>query len=214
MSKYDVENIKNEFLLFKEKAGKPRYVACFGKTFVDEDNPNYDISKKIGKLIIENGFGILHGGYIGTMQAVSSGANESIKLDPKKNEFWNIGVPMKTFDADVKRADCVHLTATENIFDRKRILVEMCDVCVVLPVGGMGTFLEVVELFHINQINSKFGGKITPIIFFGKVWKELMDEIKEKLDLKGQSNRDSFTTYIDDLDQLKKELKGAIPAVL
>ena len=39
MSKSNVENIKNEFLLFKEKAGKPRYVACFGKTFVDENNP-------------------------------------------------------------------------------------------------------------------------------------------------------------------------------
>lgn len=209
-----LEDIKKEFLAFKEKAGNPAYVACFGKTFVDEGSQNYEISQKIGKVIVENDFGILHGGYIGTMQAVSSGANESIKLGPKKNEFWNVGVPMKIFDADVKRADSVHLTATENIFDRKRILIEMCDVCVVLPIGGMGTLLEVTEVFHINQINSKFGGKITPIIFYGKLWKELMSNIKEKLDLTGQSNGDSFTTYVDDLDQLKKELKGAIPAVL
>lgn len=209
-----LQDIKNEFLAFKEKAGNPSYIACFGKTFVDENDQNYETSQKIGKLIIENGFGVLHGGYIGTMQAVSHGANESIKLDQKKNEFWNVGVPMKIFDADVKRADCVHLTATENIFDRKRILIEMCDVCVVLPVGGIGTLLEVIEIFHINQINSKFGGKITPIIFYGKLWKELMGDIKEKLDLTGQSNGDSFTTYVDNLDQLKKELKGAIPAVL
>lgn len=203
-----LEEIEKELLAIKEKAGNPAYVACFGKTFVDEGSPNYEISERIGKLIVENGFGILHGGYIGTMQAVSNGANESINLDPKKNEFWNVGVPMKIFDADVKRADCTHLTATENIFDRKRILIEMCDICVVLPVGGVGTLLEVIELFHINQINSKFGGKITPIIFYGKVWQELMSEISKRLDLKGQSDGSNFSNYVDSLDQLKETLSN------
>jgi predicted Rossmann-fold nucleotide-binding protein len=204
----ELEQIKKEFLEFKGKAGNPAYVACFGKTFVGEDNRNYGISQDIGKLIIENGFGVLHGGYIGTMQAVSSGANEAIKLDPNKNAFWNIGVPMKTFDADVKRADCAHLTATENIFDRKRILIEMCDICVVLPIGGVGTLLEVIELFHINQINSKFGGKITPIIFYGKMWKELMSDLTRKLDLSGQSNGSDFTTYVDTLGELREVLSN------
>lgn len=202
----NLEEIKKEFLSFKEKAGNPAYVACFGKTFVDENDENYKISQNIGQLIVENGFGVLHGGYVGTMQAVSNGANISIKSDFKKNKFWNIGVPMITFDKDVKRADASQLTATENILDRKRILVEMCDVCLALPVAGFGTLLEVIEIFHINQINSKFGGKIRPIIFYGKIWKDLMGGIMNKLDLKGQDDGNGFTFYIENLEQLKENL--------
>ncbi len=201
-----VEEIKNEFLTFKEKAGNPVYVACFGKTFINEDDSNYQISKEIGKLIVESGFGVIHGGYIGTMEAVSEGANESIKQDSGKNKFWNIGVPMKTFDAGVKRADCSQLTATENILDRKRVLVDICDACIVLPVGGMGTLLEVIEIFHVNQINEKYGGPLKPLIFYGKFWKELMDSILSKLDLKAQSDGKNFTTYVDDLQELKEIL--------
>ncbi len=206
INKSSLEAIKKEFLLFKEKAHCLSYIACFGKTFVGEEEENYKTSQEIGRLVVNSGFGVIHGGYIGTMQAVSNGANEGIKQDENKNAFWNIGVPMKTFDKDVKRADCSQLTATENILDRKRVLVEMCDACVVLPVGGMGTLLEVIEIFHVNQINSKFGGPIKPIIFYGKIWKELMKDIESKLDLKGQSNGEDFTYYVDTLDQLKDTL--------
>ena len=201
-----IEEVKKEFLSFKHRAGNPDYVACFGKTFVDENDQNYLVSKNIGKLIVESGFGVLHGGYVGTMQAVSIGANEAIKESAGKNQFWNVGVPMSAFDNDVKRADCSQLTATENILDRKRILVEMCDICVALPVAGFGTLLEVIEIFHVNQINSKFGGKIRPIIFYGKLWESLMNFIFEKLDLKGQSDGKDFTYYVENQEQLKKLL--------
>ncbi len=206
MPNSNLEQVIKEFVAFKEKAGNPDYVACFGKTFVEEVDENYITSKEIGKLVIESGFGVLHGGYIGTMQAVSSGANDGIKLDPKKNEFWNIGVPMKTLDDNVKRADNIQLTATENILDRKRVLVETCDACIALPVAGFGTLLEVIEIFHVNQTNTKFGGKIRPIIFYGKIWKDLMGEIMNKLDLKGQSNGEEFTTYVESTEELKHAL--------
>jgi len=149
----------------------------------------------------------MHGGYIGTMEAVSEGANIAIQKDMHKNENWNIGVPMKTFDKDLKRADCKQLSASENILDRKRILVENCDACVVLPIGGIGTLLEVIEIFHINQINTKFGGEIKPIIFYGKIWKKLMNELKNRLDLSNQSDGNGFITFVDNLEQLDGVLK-------
>lgn len=207
MSNSNLEEVIMECVSFKEKAGNPPYVACFGKTFVDENDQNYLTSKEIGKIVVESGFGVLHGGYIGTMQAVSSGANEGIKLDEKKNKFWNIGVPMKIFDKDVVKADCTQLTSTENILDRKRVLVEMCDACIALPVAGFGTLLEIIEIFHVNQINVKFGGKIKPIIFYGTMWKELMGEIMRKLDLKGQTSGGEFTFYVENIKQLQEVLK-------
>ena len=157
MKKETVENIKKEFLAFKSKAGKPAFIACFGKTFVNEHEESYKISEEIAETIVEQGFGVIHGGYIGSMEAVSRGANVAIAKDQKKNQFWNIGVPMKTFDDDIKRSESMHLPSAEDILDRKRILVEMSDACVVLPVGGIGTLLEVLDVFHMYQIAEKFG---------------------------------------------------------
>ena len=198
--------IEKEFSTIKERAGNPPYVACFGKTFVEETDPNYHTSREIGKMLVELGFGVLHGGYTGTMQAVSSGANEAIKIDLNKSLDWNVGVPTVTFDGNVQRTESTMLTSAENIFDRKRILVDSCDACIALPVGGVGTFLEVLEIFHLNQIHIKFGGKVRPIIFFGGKWKFLMETLKETLDLTGQADGGTFSVYVDSLEALKEEL--------
>ena len=206
ISHNNIEDIKKEFLGLKELSGNPRYVACFGKYLVEKSDPLYELSKQIGKLILSSGFAVLHGGYSGTMDAVSEGANEIILNKPEKKN-WNIGVPMRAFDGNVERAKCVHLSPASNILDRKRVLVDMCDMCVVLPVGGMGTLLETIEIFHVNQINKRLGGVIKPIIFFGDNWKELMDDICAKLDLKGQSDGSEFVHYVNSLEQLEKLLE-------
>ena len=196
--------VKKQFEEIKKNAKCSKYIACFGKTFIDKGSEEYKISEKIGALIIKEGFGVLHGGYIGTMEAVSEGANKGIK-DFKRNEFWNIGVPMKLFDKDVKRATCLHLE-TDDIFDRKRVLIELCDLCVVLPVGGVGTLLEAIEIFHLNQINEKFGEKIRQIIFFGKIWENLISEILNKLNLDKQSKGESFITFVNNLKELEEAI--------
>lgn len=206
-NKSSLESIKNELASFKKNAGNPKYVACFGKTYVDQDDANYKISQRIGELVIDSGFAVLHGGYIGTMEAVSSGANVAIGRDQQKNRYWNIGVPMKMFDGKVKRAKNICVTAAKDIFDRKRILVEGCDLCIVLPVGGMGTLLEVIEVFHANQINEKFGGVIRPIILYGDFWKGLWQVILKGLDLSGQSSGANFISFVSSEDELKDVLR-------
>src|SRR4051794_40959615 len=103
------ETIREQFFSFKTTAGDPQYVSCFGKTFVDSNSDAYKVSVATGEAIINAGFGVIHGGYIGTMEAVSRGASEAIKKSEQANKYWNIGVPMKLFEPDVKRADCQHL---------------------------------------------------------------------------------------------------------
>lgn len=201
-----LEDIKKEFLALKEESSCSYFAACFGKTVVDPSDISYKTAEEIGEIVIESNLGVLHGGYTGTMEAVSNGANRAIDKDITKNKGWNVGVPMKSFDERIKRADSKHLTPAENILDRKRILVDMCDLCVVLPVGGMGTLLEVLEIFHVNQINEKYGGIINPIIFYGDFWKKLFPELLLMLDMKGQSQGESFITYVNSSEELKNAL--------
>ena len=201
------EDLKSAFEKCRAQAGNPAYVACFGKTFLEPESEAYKLSEKVGAMIIENGFGVLHGGYIGTMQAVSEGANTAIRQDSSKNEYWNIGVPMYLFDADVKRSSSTHLPAAKDISDRKGALVTFCDACVVLPSGGFGTLLETLEIFHSNQIAEKFGGKIRPLFFIGENWKLLFDAIYKNLDMHKQSSGEAFTHFLTSIEELDRELK-------
>ncbi|EKE25899.1 MAG: hypothetical protein ACD_5C00008G0010 [uncultured bacterium] len=196
------KDLKKSFRYHKKKAGDIKYVACFGKTFLEKEHDTYDISLNIGKCLIENGFGVLHGGYSGAMEAVSKGAEIAIQDSSDKNNSWNIGVPMEMFDRELNRSSKINLPPAKDIVDRKKALTHFCDACVVLPSGGIGTVLEAIELFHLNQLAEKFGGEIKPIIFIGKHWKELMDNIMEKLDMEKQKGGEEFTHFIDSVDQL------------
>ena len=205
--KTSFEDLEKAFADYSNKAGSPAYIACFGKTFLESDSEAYKLSEKVGAMIVENGFGVLHGGYIGSMEAVSNGANDAIGKDASKNEFWNIGIPMQTFDGNVARASSVHLPPANDIFDRKKALITFCDACVVLSSGGVGTLLEALELLHVNQIAEKFGGKIRPLFFVGDAWKDLFNEIYSRLDMTKQSNGELFLHFLASIEDLDKELK-------
>lgn len=201
------EGLKSAFEEYRARAGNPLYIACFGKTFLEPESEMYKLSERIGEVVVENGFGVLHGGYIGAMGAVSKGANTAIEKDASKNEYWNIGVPMYLFDKELERSSSAHLPAARDISDRKEALVTFCDACVVLPSGGFGTLLETLEIFHSNQIAEKFGGKIRPLFFVGDNWKPLFEAICEHLDMNKQSSGETFTHFLASVEELERELK-------
>lgn len=198
------DDLKKAFNKYRKLAGSPAYAACFGKTFLDPKSPEYKLAEKVSALLVEHGFGIIHGGYIGVMEAASKGADRAINLDKKKNLYWNVGVPMKTFDKELARSSRVNLPAAKDISDRKKALIEFCDICVVLPSGGFGTLLESLELFHMNQIAEKFGGKIRPLIFLGGNWKKIFDDLYRDLDMNKQKGGQSFVSFPKTLNQLER----------
>lgn len=207
MTQPSFEDLTDSFKKYSADAGNPAYIACFGKTFLEPESEAYKLSERIAEVIVENGFGVLHGGYIGAMEAVSQGANAAISKDPSKNEYWNIGVPLELIDGELKRSSSVHLPAAKDIFDRKKALVTLCDACVVLPSGGFGTLLETLEIFHPNQLAEKFGGKVRPLFFVGDNWKILFEEMRKHLDMKKQSAGEAFTHFLSSVEELDSELK-------
>ncbi|HNS34408.1 MAG TPA: LOG family protein [bacterium] len=202
----EFNDLKKSFLEYKKKAGNINYIACFGKTFLDKDSQEYKLAKDVSELIIKNGFGVIHGGYTGIMEASSLGADRAIKKDKEKNKYWNIGVPMIVFDKELERSSEINLPPAKDISDRKKALIEFCDICVVLPSGGFGTILEALEIFHTNQLAEKFGGKIRPLVFIGGNWKKIFNSLYRNLDMNKQKNGESFVYFIKSL----KELDGIL----
>lgn len=202
----EFNDLKKYFRDYKKKAGNISYIACFGKTFLDKKSREYELADHVAEMVVKNGFGVIHGGYTGVMEASSNGADKAIKKDRRKNKYWNIGVPMATFDKELKRSSKTNLPPAKDISDRKKALIEFCDICVVLPSGGFGTILESLEIFHMNQLAEKFGGKIRPIIFIGGNWKKIFDDLYKNLDMNKQKGGESFVYFIKSLKELNSIL--------
>ncbi len=198
----EYKDLEKTFLRYKKNTGNVSYVSCFGKTFLDNDTKEYKLAEEASGIVVENGFGVLHGGYSGVMEAVSKGAKIAIDNNKLRNKYYNVGVPMRVFDKELERSSEVNLPAAKDISDRKKVLVECCDICLVLPSGGFGTLVETIEIFHLNQLAEKFGEKIRPIIFIKGNWKTLFDDLYKNLDMKKQKNGESFTYFIDSLEEL------------
>lgn len=202
----EFNDLKKCFLDYKKKAGNISYIACFGKTFIDKKSQEYELAENVAETVVKNGFGVIHGGYTGVMEASSHGADKAIEKDRKKNKYWNIGVPMVTFDKELKRASKVNLPPAKDISDRKKALIEFCDICVVLPSGGFGTILESLEIFHMNQLAEKFGGKIRPLIFIGGNWKKIFTSLYKNLDMNNQKDGESFVYFVKSIKEVEKIL--------
>ncbi|MFA6322970.1 MAG: LOG family protein [Candidatus Buchananbacteria bacterium] len=192
---------------FKKNSGANMFVACLGKSSLKKNSSDYKTIRKLGKIIIEENFGIIHGGYSGgAMQAIDEGASEAINEQGKKNSL-NIGVPYSPFDNDWQRVEkSMFSKPAKKLSERIDNIVCNSDIIVVLPKGGFGTLTELIYAFHMNQIEEDLNGKIRPIIFYGRNWKTLMKELMKGLDIKKQSAGKNWSYFVDTTEDFKKVL--------
>lgn len=192
---------------FKDKSRVKKFAACIGKSSLIKNGQDFKTIYKIGFNLIDNGFGVIHGGYSGgAMQAINEGANRAIKKN-RYNEYSNIGVPLQMLEKKWQRVQYgVFLKPATNLSQRIDSIILNADVIVVLPKGGYGTLLEAIYAFHLNQINDVNNNKIKPIIFYGNKWKTLMINMLKGLDVKDQSNGKKWCYFVNSLKDFNKIL--------
>ncbi len=142
-------------------------VSVFGSTRVKADDEVYIKAEKIGRLLAENGFGVITGGGPGVMEAANKGAasaggrsiglNIELPLEQKPNPYANISLRFRYF------------------FVRKVMFVKYAVAYIVLP-GGFGTMDELFEAITLIQTHKI---KPFPVIMVGSsYWKGLLDWMK------------------------------------
>ena len=202
------KNLEDSFAEYKRLSGACGYVACFGKTFISEDHPDFSFAQEVSKQVIASGFGVIHGGYLGIMKGVSIGADTAIKNDGSKNTYWNIGVPLTIFDDELCRVAEINLPPASELLDRIKALLTFCDACIVLPSAGFGTLAEAILLFHLNQIAEKFLlAAPKPMLLLGKSWQSLFEMIYQTLDMTNQIKGENFILFGETLEDVKVFLK-------
>lgn len=141
-------------------------MVVFGGSEPRPCEPAYEEAYQLGRLLAEQGFAVLTGGYVGTMEAVSRGAAEGgghvIGVTCDEIEAWR---PVKA-NAWVKE-EIRFPTLRERLY----ALIEQCDAALALP-GGIGTLAEVAVMWSNLQTRVI---PARPLILIGGGWKSVMD---------------------------------------
>lgn len=165
--------------LLKKASGAKAFASVVGKSTISADCAEYKMIQAAVKVLFEQGFGIIHGGYAGgAMQAASDAASEYI-LEHGLPAERNIGIPQTQHDVHCERvAGATFTEPAEDLFFRLSA-VTSGDLLLVSPVGGDGTEAEVAVVFHENVVGLYDDKKPVPMIFLetenGTQWKKLME---------------------------------------
>lgn len=201
----------------KQKSGAKLFASVLGKSTINSQSEEYEMIEEATKILMSNGFGIIHGGYAGgAMSATSDTANIFIK-ENNLNPEWNIGVPQVEHDGLWERvADATFADVAEDIFQRLKVVVSG-DIAIICPLGGDGTELEETILFHENVVRqgmNKYGRgeKPKPIIYLqtpnGTDWKTLIETKMKILDTSVKDLKEySWLHFVSSMEEFEKIVK-------
>jgi len=157
--------IMAEFVDAFETLSKVRHaVSIFGSARTQPDDPYYQKTEILARLLAEKGFGVITGGGPGIMEAANKGTAEAggqsvgmnirLPFEQKPNPYANISIDYKYF------------------FIRKVMFVKYAMAYVIMP-GGFGTMDELFEAITLIQTKRI---KSFPVILMGsEYWKGLFD---------------------------------------
>ncbi len=145
-------------------------ITIFGGSSPQPGTPAYDEAYTLGRLLAERGHVILTGGYIGTMEAASRGANEVgghvIGVTCDDIEVWRKTKP----NAWVKEE-----RRHKTLMGRIAGLIEGCDAAIALP-GGPGTLTEISLMWNLMIVESL---PRRPLILVGGGWQSVFDQFMQ-----------------------------------
>jgi uncharacterized protein (TIGR00730 family) len=143
-------------------------ISIFGGANPKPETKAYQEAYELGQHLGQSGFTIITGGYSGTMEAASRGANEAgghvIGVTCDEIESYRPLGPNDWVIEEWRR---------ETLRERIDAMVENCDAAVALP-GGVGTLAEISmtwNLLIINAIAPK------PLILIGDGWQSTIETL-------------------------------------
>ena len=140
-------------------------ISVFGGSQPKPGEPVYQDALLLGKLLAEAGYTVMNGGYIGTMEAVSRGANEAggkvIGVTCDEIEAWRPVTANRWITEEWHYA-----TLQERLF----ALIKNANAFLALP-GGVGTLGEIALAWN-QLITAVLSPR--PLILIGEGWQETL----------------------------------------
>jgi uncharacterized protein (TIGR00730 family) len=174
-----------------------KVVTIFGSSRPQAGEPDYEVARKLGRLLAEAGFTVCNGGYGGTMEATARGAKEA--------GGSTVGITMEFVNPQANQWIDKTIVA-KTLVDRLMKLVEIGDAYIVLR-GGTGTLLELAavwELMNKRVIKSRW------VVAVGKFWNSTIETVKKELSLEGSEWSAKHVTVVSDPEDCVRILKDLL----
>ena len=143
-------------------------VAVFGSSEVRPGDGIYQMSKQLGSLLAEAGFGVVNGGYGGVMEASSLGAREA--------GGSAIGITSLDLGRGAGNRYLTEERPAPDLFQRTRSLIDLSAAYIILP-GKAGTLAELAFLWALLR-GDLLGRK--PVVLLGEFWRGFVEELRER----------------------------------
>jgi uncharacterized protein (TIGR00730 family) len=142
-------------------------VSVFGGAQPKEGEAAYTEALDLGRMLAERGHTVLTGGYIGTMEAVSRGANEAgghvIGVTCEDIELWRKVKANSWVKEEIRK---------KTLVERLHTLIHESDAAFALP-GGAGTLAEISLMWNLMIVESLHR---RPLILIGRGWQSTFDQ--------------------------------------
>jgi uncharacterized protein (TIGR00725 family) len=147
-------------------------ITVFGGSQPKPGSLAYQEAALLGRLLAERGHAVLTGGYMGTMEAVSRGANEAgghvIGATCLEIERWRKNGP-NPWVKEVRQF--------ETLRERLDGLISGCDAALALP-GGPGTLTEISLMWNLMIVDAL---PRRPLVLIGPGWQSVFDQAYAEL---------------------------------
>lgn len=143
-----------------------KIIAVFGSAVSEKDSPEYVTAVEIGRIIGDNGYDLLCGGYGGVMEAVCKGCHEA--------GGRSRGIGLDHFTKPPNRYINGFITVP-TLGERLDYFIDNSDIFLALS-GGIGTVTEVIfvwDLLKSGQIEKR------PVLLYGEGWEGFLKSLRK-----------------------------------
>ncbi len=177
-------------------------ITVFGGSRPRSGDPAYEDAYRLGQMLGSAGFTVRTGGYIGTMEAVSRGANEAggkvIGVTCDEIESWRKVGANPWVQEEIRFP-----TIRQRMFS----LIDDCDAALALP-GGAGTIAEIAVMWN-HLITHAIPAR--PLILIGPGWQETFRIfLQTQGDYISEQDR-AWLTFSPDIEAAFQRLLSSIP---
>jgi uncharacterized protein (TIGR00725 family) len=124
---------------------RKKLIAIIGGSAQTCKPKDLELADQLGKLLVENGFRIITGGYRGVMEAVSKGAKEAHNYQ----DGDIVGI-ISTINPSDANEYCDIVIATGMNYARNQIITASADIVIAIG-GGTGTLSEIAFAWQLNK---------------------------------------------------------------
>ena len=175
-------------------------ISVFGGSQTKENDEPYAEAMALGRLLAERGHTVMTGGYIGTMEAVSRGANEAgghvIGVTCAEIERWRDTKANRWVKEEWKR---------ETLLERLQLLIQECDAALALP-GGPGTLTEISLMWNLMIVDAIHR---RPLILIGDGWQSVFDQVFNELAQFTPETQRGLLRFVPNAETAVRMLDGA-----